>query len=122
MIYDFHIGQKAFVYLTGVDYSYRPTEDRVRECTIEAVGRKYITASFRGGYKEKYEIDGEYYSVRPFSRYAGYLYPSMEKLEEAIKHKEQRQMIRDIIFTKDVLRKLDQDELGTILWILKKHA
>ncbi|HJB29534.1 MAG TPA: hypothetical protein IAA06_12200 [Candidatus Blautia faecavium] len=61
-------------------------------------------------------FDGEYYySVRPFSRYAGYLFPSVEKLEDAVKHKEQEPMIQYLINTKNALRRLDRDEIATIL-------
>lgn len=115
---DFKIGQTAYIELTGNMKRGKQGEDLIRECTVEAVGRKYVTANGI----QFMETDSNYYTglIEKTNCCVNFvLYPTRELLMDKMLRES---LINKLNYNTD-FSKLPLEQLKTIYNILywKEH-
>lgn len=80
-ISDFKVGEKAYIELVGNRARGKRGSELIVECTVEAVGRKYVTAN-----GIKFEEHDAYYGLKEHSSYSPnyLLHPSKKDIEDRL--------------------------------------
>ena len=115
-ITDFKVGQTAYIELTGnARRAKRTKEELIKECTVESIGRKYVTAN---GIKFK-EHDYNYGGLIEHTSYCidYVLYPNRKAIEDKLE-KEELILSLHSIFTGSRINNLSLDKLRKICEII----
>lgn len=118
---DFKVGQTVYLLeLRFTEFDYHRIERRIREVKVLCVGRKYITVDYCGGIR--FDMTNEFREVTDYSPTYS-LYLSKEEIQRELKRKATINEINTkIIYNNSLLRRMTDDELQTMLTIIRKYV